>query len=138
MKPWLHKLNQWTKTIWPALIWSAFVFVVLMIPGNKLPNEKLIPIPHFDKLVHFLLFGVFAYLWDLYLRKRESFIKERKRALLILFIIFMYGLLLEYLQLFIGRKFDVIDLISDMSGILLIIKPGRNLPGFKKHQENLI
>jgi VanZ family protein len=131
MRQWLHKLQNWTKTIWPAMIWSAFIFVLLIIPNNQLPNEGLIPIPHFDKLVHFILFGAFAYLWNSYLSQLKIFAGSARRFGVILFAILIYGLLLEFLQLYTGRNFDWYDILADSVGVLFIKKPGLFKPGLK-------
>ena len=120
MRRWLHKFSPWTKTIWPALIWSAFIFVLLMIPSDKLPGEKLIIIPFFDKIVHLILFGAFALLWDIYLVEYNIFIQKKYRYTLILLGIVLYGWLLEYLQIFAGRQFDYIDILADMGGVLAL------------------
>jgi hypothetical protein len=77
MKIWLHKFNQWTKTIWPDSIWSAFIFVLLIIPSSKLPSETLVPIPYFDKIVHMILFGGFAFLWNQYLVRKNRIFKKK-------------------------------------------------------------
>jgi VanZ family protein len=125
MKPWLHKFNQWTKTIWPAFIWSAFIFVLLIIPSSKLPNETLVPIPYFDKIVHLILFGGFAFFWDQYLVQENKILQRKYRYLIILLAIILYGLLLEYLQLFVGRSFDMFDLLADIGGIIALKNPGK-------------
>ena len=127
MKPWLHKLNQWTKTIWPALIWSAFIFVLLIIPSSKLPNETLVPIPYFDKIVHLILFGGFAFFWDQYLSLQKGFFLKAYRYGFVILLIIVYGLLIEYLQVSVGRKFELMDLLADITGGIFMLKkiPGK-------------
>ena len=124
MKRLLDNLKRFTKTIWPAILWSALIFVLLMIPSSQLPSERLIPIPYFDKIVHFILFGVFAYLWNNFLSQLKFFAGLVKRLGMILFAILIYGLFLEFLQLYTGRNFDWWDLMADGLGILVIINPG--------------
>lgn len=125
MRQWWHKLKDCKQSIWPAIIWSAFIFFLLIIPDNKLPNETFIRIPHFDKVIHFILFGVFAYLWDAYLAEQTIFSNKQDRFISIFITILVYGLGLEYLQLFTGRQFSLWDLAADVAGILVIKKPGK-------------
>jgi VanZ family protein len=109
-----------------------------MIPSNQLPGERLIPIPHFDKFIHFILFGVFAILWNIHLSKCKSFINDRKRFIVILTGIGVYGLLLELMQNITGRQFDVYDLIADLTGVIIIKYPGLEIsPGMNKKNKKL-
>ena len=119
MKLWLHKFNQWTKTIWPALIWSAFVFVVLMIPADKLPDENIIRIPYFDKYVHFFLFCKLSFFWLKYIQQKKS--SNTSVIVAVVLIQFFYGIVIECLQMSVQRQFDLIDICSNLLGILFSV-----------------
>ena len=119
MKLWLHKFNQWTKSIWPALIWSAFVFVVLMIPADKLPDENIIRIPYFDKYVHFFLFCKLSFFWLKYIQQKKS--SNTSVIVAVVLIQFFYGIVIECLQMSVQRQFDLIDICSNLLGILFSV-----------------
>jgi VanZ family protein len=55
-----------------------------------------------------------------------EFLKKKHRYVIILMAIIIYGLLLEYLQIFVGRSFDMFDLLADIGGIIAIKNPGKN------------
>ena len=45
---------------WKPLLWLAIICYALFIPASELPDNPLLKIPHFDKMVHFTLFFVFC------------------------------------------------------------------------------
>ncbi|MFN9710306.1 MAG: VanZ family protein [Bacteroidota bacterium] len=118
MKRLLDKLDQSTKTIWPAIIWSALIFILLTIPSSKLPDESLIPIPHFDKIIHISLFAGFTFLWaGAYISKKTSFNRQLLFIKLVL-IAFSYGALLEFIQLKLERSCNIFDMVANLIGAL--------------------
>ena len=44
---------------WPAVGWTALILVAMVIPGAYVPGSAW----SVDKLVHFVLFGGFAWFW---------------------------------------------------------------------------
>lgn len=134
MRQWWHKINDWGKTIWPTMMWSVFIFMLLITPQNKLPGQYLISIPYFDKWVHIFLFGIFTALWENYLSHKYINQKLPHRSLLILIIVAIYGILLEYLQIFVGRGFDLLDWLADVLGVFLFFSIKRLHK--KSHKKN--
>ena len=116
-------LKKYVKTIWPTLIWAAFVFLMLTLHFPKFKKERTFLIPHADKLVHIFLFYVLSYLTLLYL-----LVKTKPNPLQLLraaFFVTVYGIALEYVQLYTGRDFDVWDMVADgvgAFGALAILK----------------
>jgi polysaccharide biosynthesis protein VpsQ len=75
-------------------------------------------IPFGDKIGHFLLTGIFAFLLNLSLNCRKVW-----RILLGSLIVFAVVAVEEFSQMFIrGRTFDLTDLVADFIGILLFGK----------------
>ena len=127
--------QKYFSTKWPALIWSAIVFVLLAMPSRsfQFPNERLFVIPHFDKFVHAAVFLVIVILWAFYFATKTSTVKFSSVILITAVLVTVYGMALEYVQLFVGRDFDVWDMVADGTGATLgwlynikKISPGRN------------
>lgn len=107
------------QTIWPALVWSAIIFLLLSIPGSDLPEAP--SIPFLDKLIHVILFGVHVYLWNVYLATRTSSGKKLWIFFLIFLLTCVYGIALEYYQKYFvpNRGFEVEDMIADAIGAFI-------------------
>lgn len=126
-------VQKYFSTKWPAVIWSAIVFGLLVMPSKKFPNEKLFTIPHFDKLVHAAVFLIIVVLWAYYLRTKKTASTFLRSMLLVVVLATVYGIALEYVQLLVDRDFDVWDMVADGAGAVLgllyavkKISPGRN------------
>lgn len=113
MKIFFHKLFF---TIWPATIWSAIIFILLTIPGSGLPEQDIFNIPNLDKVLHAILFFVFTWLWAKSIHKDKPNINFKKQIIFIAVIATLYGIALEYVQLFVDRDFDVWDMVADGAG----------------------
>ena len=101
---------------------GIIILVLTGIPGSCLPHVK--PIVGLDKVVHLLMYAVFAFLclWGY----RKQFISngqayQKKALLLALVISIFYGGLTEILQEYLvpGRTGDWIDFLADGIGTLL-------------------
>lgn len=111
------------RNVWGVLlaVWSIAILVLLLLPGSCFESEKpkLINIPHFDKVVHFVLFGVFCFLLFLFLKVKKNWSKLRL-CTFCLAVTLAYGLLGEVLQFmtnrFFGRTFSWTDLVADGLG----------------------
>ncbi len=125
------KLQVYLKTKWPAILWSVIVFILLVLPEKQMPGKKLFDIPHFDKLVHALAFGLLVFLWAFYYKSRVKTTQFIKILLILAISGTIYGVLMEYVQLWAGRDFDVWDMVADAAGafgaaFFLKISPGRD------------
>ena len=115
--------RRYVKTIWPTLIWAAFVFLMLTLHFPRFKRERAFPIPHADKLVHIFLFYVLAFLFLLFLIKKHT--QRSFHLFMAVCFVTVYGIALEYVQLYTGRDFDVWDMVADAIGAfgaLVIIK----------------
>ena len=97
-----------------ACLWTLGIFAACLWPGRELPHSD---IPFIDKWTHFILFGVFSFLWlCVYPSRRFS------RLLLIGVIAAALGILIEYLQGWLpqlGRSKDAMDALADAIGGVL-------------------
>ena len=119
------------------MLFRSLIIVLLSIPGSAIPKVN-IGLQHVDKLVHFILFGIFPVLWSYYFIQKKG--KTNWKQLIVLFCIIsiLLGISLEYVQHYfvVNRDFDVIDIIADtlgaiVFGILLIIIERRYLTAAK-------
>ena len=111
-------LKTSTLSFLPALLWTIFIFILLIIPGSDLPTASFLDLIYFDKWVHVGLFAVMTFLWSF------PFFKTLKgNHFLFAFIGFssdLYGAAMEFVQKYFasGRSFDLIDIIADTTGCL--------------------
>jgi VanZ family protein len=115
-------LLKYFKHIYPALLWTIIIFILLALPGNMLPSEKGFSIPNFDKVVHIILFGGFVFLWSLYYSFRPLPVFRLRRKFFFLFIVaVLYGTAMEYVQKYFipFRDYDTMDILADSIGAFL-------------------
>lgn len=97
-----------------AVIWTIAILLLCFIPSNEVPNIK---IPFADKWAHFIMFGLFAFLW---LASLHDF--KAGHLPIVFLIACLYGWLVEVLQgqlSFLGRSQDNMDTLADGFGGLL-------------------
>ena len=106
--------------------WTVFIMILLLLPGSLFSDRKIeaITIPCSDKIVHFFLFFVFAFLLHICL-KRGTNLDRGKIVLLCILSSFVYGLAGETMQyltydLF-KRTFNLYDLLADVLGALFAL-----------------
>ena len=97
-----------------AVLWTIGIFVACLWPGKELPKSD---IPFIDKWTHFILFGVFAFLWLC------AYPNGRIATLIwIIVISAALGWFVECLQGWfpdLGRTKDTMDAIADGVGGIL-------------------
>ena len=103
---------------WKSILWAAVIAFLLLLPGDKIPEKKLLDIPHFDKIVHAALFMLFEFLL---LIEAKFLINFKIPRLKLTLLAIGYALLTEWLQyLFaISRDGDWNDFLADVTGILI-------------------
>ena len=106
--------------------WTVFIMILLLLPGSLFSNKRIetITIPCSDKIVHFFLFFVFAFLLHICL-KRGTNLDRGKIILVCILSSFVYGLAGETMQyltydLF-KRTFNLYDLLADVLGALFAL-----------------
>lgn len=100
----------------PAILWTALIFVLLVIPESGLPKSGMLGLPNLDKVAHVVLFGVFVALW--YLRLAGDTQVSTVQLLLRLFLLSSaYGIAMEFVQRgFTNRAFEGLDILADILG----------------------
>jgi len=122
------------KSYWPAALWALVIFVLTILPSDKIPNPPDWDIS-IDKLVHFGLFMVLSLLL-LFRQHAKSGLLYRQQLIWITILLVIYGLLLEMAQILVPtRNFSWLDLISDALGAIAgnfiylgIVKLTKGLP----------
>ena len=117
-------MKKLLSSIWPAIIWTILIFVLLIIPTNGLEGKDVNEIPNVDKFVHVILFAVFSFLWLSFVDSTNP-INDKFILLAILILGSLYGLGMEFVQkYFTERSFSLLDALADTIGsaIGLVIK----------------
>ena len=102
-------------------IWTVAILVLLLLPPGFFSGsaKRISLIPYSDKVVHFILFGVFCFSLYLYVRSRWKS-DRRKLMLLCLSVTAAYGLAGEVLQMltnqWLQRTFSWTDFLADVAG----------------------
>ncbi|WP_241237945.1 VanZ family protein [Pseudoflavitalea rhizosphaerae] len=107
------------ESVLTPIAWTFTILVLLCIPGSSIPDLDGPVIPHFDKLVHFLLFAVFSGLWNIYLSCKKYSTERLKKGFWLVFLsAVFYGALLEVIQYYLvpDRSFDPGDIAADAAG----------------------
>ena len=112
------------RRVWlvAAVAALAVQLLAVYLPGSAVPSEA--SIPYADKVVHFVIFGVPAYL----------FARLTGRTWLVGGIFVAHAALSEFIQSFIpGRDPDVFDFaagaVGVVAGVLIAISKPRHSPG---------
>jgi len=96
------------------MLWTLLIFIGCLTPGKELPH---VDIAFIDKWTHFVLFGVFSFLWLC------AYPNISKRLLFVLlFVSVGLGAFVELLQGFftsLGRSAELMDAVADSIGALL-------------------
>lgn len=113
-------LNRFWRSVWPPLLWTLTIFVLMILPGEDLPDDGIFGMPDFDKLVHFGFFFGFVWLWNNWNRGRYKTSTTSHTSLFVIFLLACaYGIGMEYFQKhFTGRSFDIRDIYADSAGAL--------------------
>ena len=103
----------------PAIGWLLVVTLLLVLPGQALPQETWLSNIQFDKIVHI---GLFAVLTWLFCRGWYQNGRTQDRLKIIFIYITLaavvYGLVMEFVQKYYVpfRSFDVYDVVADGIG----------------------
>jgi VanZ family protein len=112
-----RRIQTYLSSKWPAIFWSAIIFILLAFPNPDLLHEKRWSFTDADKIVHVVLFFILVWLWAAYLKSIKG-----KSAILLFAIAFAatsYGILMEFVQIYTGRDFSTGDMIADAAGAFL-------------------
>ena len=103
----------------PAVIWILLILFVCTLPGKDIPSSSFLDKIHFDKIVHFCLFGGIVFLISLGIYWQKKLISPLTLLLLVIGTA-GYGLAIEYIQKYwvVGRSFDMYDVLADTLGAI--------------------
>ncbi|MET3875534.1 MULTISPECIES: VanZ family protein [Chitinophaga] len=103
----------------PAILWIILILVLCTLPGKDIPSNSFLDRIHFDKFVHFCLFGGIVLFLSLAIYWQKKHISTTTLVLLVL-LAAGYGLAIEFIQKYwaIGRSFDMYDLVADTLGAI--------------------
>lgn len=113
--------TKFIKLYLPAILWSAFVFLLCLIPGNELPQKTWLNKIYFDKIVHI---GMYFVLFLLIVRIRNQKNIPQKNIVTAAVICITQGVFIELLQgsiISLNRSFDVFDIMANCIGVLFAI-----------------
>jgi VanZ family protein len=94
--------------------------LILFLSLANLNDVDIIKINGNDKLYHCVCYAIMAFLWSLYFSQRPERFKN-KQKLYIASTIIAFGIIIEYLQLFLTnyRSFDWWDVLANTIGVIL-------------------
>jgi VanZ family protein len=111
----IEKNKKWLVYL-PLVIYWILLFVATTLPSKDLPDTGVS-----DKIEHFTAYMILAVLLNMTLMFQNKYPKLKNKAwLYTLIVILTYAGLDEFHQLFIpGRDCDILDWLSDATGVLL-------------------
>lgn len=104
----------------PGIFWTAIILLLMGIPGSRIPEIKglwewLKP----DKVVHLLLFGVWAYL---IIRQNSQQYRNNPRGFFVIAALMgvFFAALTEVLQelMFVNRSGSIYDFLANLVGLI--------------------
>ena len=103
----------------PPVLWGLVIFVLSLMPGVQ-GNMLLFGIPHFDKVGHFGMYAIWAFLIFMALCG-YPLISQTKAFWISVLLGAITGVALEYGQYFMhqGRSFELADMIAIAFGALI-------------------
>ncbi len=109
-------------SFWKTILWAIVVVMLSLMKGEALPHIPWFMFPYFDKIVHFVLYFVFATLL-IHDFQHYSKIKLKHWQIIAASIIIVvgYGGFLEILQRIpsLHRSTDFFDFLANTSGAIV-------------------
>jgi hypothetical protein len=108
---------------WPGVVWLAIIFTLLVLPSRDVQAPSVwaqfLGRIHFDKIVHFSLFGILVGLWTIPYASRHSPAANTRFFLIICISACAFGALMEFVQLyFTDRDYENGDIVADSLGAI--------------------
>ena len=113
----LKKIAKYSTQLYIG--WVLFIALLTLLPSKAFPVQINWDFLSFDKVGHFVIFAIMAFLGSVSIKIRLNFHKAYIPILISLSIAILYGSILEYAQTFIpDRGFDYADLTANIGGSL--------------------
>ena len=111
------------KPLLPGLLWTLLIAVLTLLPGHYIPRittfiDWLSP----DKILHFILFGIYVlFLLEGFRRQNLFPFLQKHHVLYSLIIGIVFAFFIEVMQKFVipGRNGNTYDFLADLIGSLL-------------------
>jgi glycopeptide antibiotics resistance protein len=110
------------KSFWKTILWAIVVVMLSLMKSEALPHIRWFQFPYFDKVVHFILYFVFAtFLIHDFLHYSNIKLKHWQIVAASIFIVVGYGGFLEVLQRIpsLHRSTDFFDFLANTSGAVV-------------------
>jgi len=99
--------------------WVLFIALLTLLPGKALPFQIDWNFLSLDKIGHFSIFTIMAFLGSASFNTKLKLPKASKAAIISFIIAALYGSMIEYTQMFIpDRGFDYADVVANIGGSL--------------------
>lgn len=109
---------------WKSAVWILVILLATTLPSSSIPKVPMFDIPHFDKIVHFILFFILAiFLLSESNKLRKQGELTRFAAVVALSVSFTFGLAIELMQLYLlpTRSGSLLDFIANMAGAIAAV-----------------
>lgn len=116
MLPKLYKILR--SGYWLAIVWVILIFILLVMPARDIPSSTFLSRIHFDKVVHFSLFGILVAFWTIPYADRHSQSRNTRFFVLVCLAACAYGAGMEVVQLEFttDRDYENMDIVADSLG----------------------
>ncbi|WP_341841845.1 VanZ family protein [Chitinophaga caseinilytica] len=103
----------------PAMGWIILILFLCTLPGKAIPTSGFLEMLHFDKVVHFFLFGGMVLLLAYGYYRHHGRIGAGMLTLIVT-CVSAYGLAIEFIQKYLvaNRSFDLWDFAADTAGAI--------------------
>ncbi|MDB4835025.1 VanZ family protein [Cyclobacteriaceae bacterium] len=98
-----------------TIVWMGVILLLTLVTKHGTANVEY---PHFDKVIHLVMFSVLSFLMIVGFTKQDAYSQLRFRApIYAISIAILYGAVIEVIQAFVpNRDFELLDLASDAVG----------------------
>jgi VanZ family protein len=118
-------------------IWTVCVFYLLSFDTSSASDSALWELPGIDKLIHFIIFLIFAYLWGMFFFQHSQ-LEERTILFFVIMLGSSFGMGMEFYQkFFTNRNFSYWDGVADAIGTIVGVWLAKKSPyGHRGRNQN--
>ena len=109
------------QNIYTPICYTLLVMGLLCLPGTAIPDLGEFSFEYFDKVVHFALFGMLAFLWSFYFFKRQPGLSKAAIIIWVILCAILLGICMEFVQFYFVpfRDFDPWDIVANSLGAIV-------------------